>query len=1263
MIRFEVFRMSRKISIPAILVGLCSFHASAGEFDPGRLEGLRLWLSANESVATENNAGQGGSERDVFLWKDRSPHANHVRATNDERDSRPEWIPSVPDLGGEPAIDGKGGSDFSVTESLLGRIDKPFDLDRATVFLVARWNHAGGLCPFLISPSGDSRSGRGGVAIRRGRDPKGWFCVHNGGAGGVERLQTTEPPLDDEFHVLAVTFDKSSASIRMFLDGALQNESIRHGSKLPLDPVRFIQIGGQGLLEPAGAPGSEWYFGGQIAEIVVFDRVLSRSSGDRYALDEFGAVGWYLQEKYGLEGRFEKPVLPTDTDRDGLLDAFEDEYAFLDPKDPTDARGDHDEDGLSHLKEFELGTKPDHPDSDGDGLSDGAEVNEHGTSPTNADSDRDGLPDGVELTKLKTNPAARDSDGDRMPDGFEIFSGTNPADATSRTEPKYDVRDEEVVFGTVAVAMDGTVLLFEENREAGRSEVKRSEDGGATWSEPIVVGKRLKIDGDMSDDGRYRGPHVGWSELGTVVVDENTGDIMVFTSGLKPVEALFRSKDHGKTWTTEKITIKPDKNGWLPATLASSDPGVTLQWGPRKGRLLVPTRVFVEYLNKGKGRKFFDKHYASAIYSDDGGKTWTPSEPFPLGGTGESGLVELRDGTIYYNSRTHSRPGFRRICYSDDAGETWRDEHEDDELWDGPPDVYGCKGALARMRYDDRDVLLFSTPGRRDTRTDITVHVSLDGGQTWPFSRMVKKGPGNYTWLAVGRDGTPSAGWIYLLAGKDWFARFNLAWLFEDTSVSAKSKDPSAWAQFRGPNGSGIADGLAPPVEFGAGKNELWRTPLASGHSSPCISGDSIFLTTYEAESKKLSVVCLDRANGKERWSRGVSISGKVETGHPSFNPASSTPACDGERVVAYFGSYGLLCFDLRGEKQWEIPMPLAKSYCGNAASPIIVGDRAILYRGNYVDHFLLAVDKRTGKELWKVPQKDRFTPDMACVAMPIVAGDRLVLHSARSVQAFDLSSGERIWRANCSTTATSTPVLYGDNVIVATWNQTGEPDLVPVLPSFEQLLAENDKDDDALISKKEFPRLMIFHRSAGTDAPHNGAPLRFGSGDQDRDGKLDREEWTKLEKKTAERRERLVPHGLLSIPLPSRGVIDTDSVRVLERKGIPEVPSPLVHENMAYLVKNGGLLTCVDLETGKTVKRMRTKGRGTHYASPIIAGGKLYATAGDGKISVLTLGASPEILAVNEIGERVYATPAVVDGTLYIRTHGALVAYREGAK
>ncbi|MCP4787715.1 MAG: PQQ-binding-like beta-propeller repeat protein [Fuerstiella sp.] len=466
------------------------------------------------------------------------------------------------------------------------------------------------------------------------------------------------------------------------------------------------------------------------------------------------------------------------------------------------------------------------------------------------------------------------------------------------------------------------------------------------------------------------------------------------------------------------------------------------------------------------------------------------------------------------------------------------------------------------------------------------------------------------------------------------------------------------WPQFRGPNSSGVADSGSVPVEFGPGQNELWHVPVAPGHSSPCIVGKSIFLTTFDEEQKRLSLVCLDRTDGKTRWQRHVSVE-TMEKGHPSFNPASSSPTCDGERVVAYFGSFGLICFDLNGNKQWELRMPMTKSFAGNATSPIIAGDRVILYRGNYIDHYLLAVDKKTGEELWKIPQDEKFTGEMACTSCPIVSGDKLIVHSARSVQAFDVANGKQLWMTKCATTATSTPVICGDEVIVAAWNKMGEPELKPPFPTFDELVAAHDQDDDKLISRVEFPELWIFHRPEGIEAPMNGGKVHFERVDRDKDQQIGADEWAVQVKDLEKFRAGYGTHGLLAIPINSEGIVAPDKVRTLETQGISEVPSPLCDGPYVYFVKNGGILTCMDVRTGERVYRIRTPGRGTHYASPVIADDKLFTLSGDGRVTVLTLGPDPKILATNEMQDGVYASPAVVDGTIYVRTHSALFAFQ----
>src|SRR6266851_99348 len=131
-----------------------------------------------------------------------------------------------------------------------------------------------------------------------------------------------------------------------------------------------------------------------------------------------------------------------------------------------------------------------------------------------------------------------------------------------------------------------------------------------------------------------------------------------------------------------------------------------------------------------------------------------------------------------------------------------------------------------------------------------------------------------------------------------------------------------AWPRFRGPNGSGVADGQKPPVEFGPDKNVKWKVPAPGGLSSPVVAGDKLVITALEGG--KLYTIAYDRADGKEAW-RAEAPAKQIETHHKAEgSPAASTPATDGERIVAYFGSCGLFCYDLSGKLLWKFEMPPA---------------------------------------------------------------------------------------------------------------------------------------------------------------------------------------------------------------------------------------------------------------------------------------------------------------------------------------------------
>src|SRR4026208_276302 len=180
---------------------------------------------------------------------------------------------------------------------------------------------------------------------------------------------------------------------------------------------------------------------------------------------------------------------------------------------------------------------------------------------------------------------------------------------------------------------------------------------------------------------------------------------------------------------------------------------------------------------------------------------------------------------------------------------------------------------------------------------------------------------------------------------------------------STQNVDKRWWPQFRGPNSSGLGGGR-PPVQFGPGQTVRWKTAVGSGLSSPSVWGERIFLTEFDRPNKQLATLCIDRRTGKALWRRTVATK-TIEEVHEISSPAASTPATDGERVYVYFGSYGLVCYDLDGNLKWEKRLPIPENPYGAVASPIVAGD-LLVFNHQGKEAYLLGVNRRDGRTVWR---------------------------------------------------------------------------------------------------------------------------------------------------------------------------------------------------------------------------------------------------------------------------------------------------------
>jgi outer membrane protein assembly factor BamB len=397
------------------------------------------------------------------------------------------------------------------------------------------------------------------------------------------------------------------------------------------------------------------------------------------------------------------------------------------------------------------------------------------------------------------------------------------------------------------------------------------------------------------------------------------------------------------------------------------------------------------------------------------------------------------------------------------------------------------------------------------------------------------------------------------------------------------------WPQFRGPDADGVVragPGLQPqslPVKWSETENVVWKTPIPhQGWSTPVVMDGMVWLTTATLDGHDFFAIGLDQATGKIRHNKHLFHSDSPEPlGNKVNCYASPSPAIEPGRVYIHFGSYGTACLDsATGQVLWERKDLPCRHYRGPGSSVVLFKDFVILTMDGIDLQYLVALDKKTGKTVWKTDRSVDFN-DLGPDGKPIAGGDYRKAYSTPLVTEVD-----------------------------------GKPQLI----------------------------------SAGAKAIYGYDPIT-GS-----------EIWKVQHNGQGNAAMPVVGHGLafvstgfstpefLAIRLAgARGDVTKTNIVWRTKKGAPKMPSPILVDDLLFLLSDQGVVSCLEAQTGKELWKERISG--DYAASMLEAAGRIYCFSQEGKATVLKAGHDYQLLAKNVLPSGFMASPAASGKSLYLRT------------
>ena len=401
------------------------------------------------------------------------------------------------------------------------------------------------------------------------------------------------------------------------------------------------------------------------------------------------------------------------------------------------------------------------------------------------------------------------------------------------------------------------------------------------------------------------------------------------------------------------------------------------------------------------------------------------------------------------------------------------------------------------------------------------------------------------------------------------------------------------WNQFRGPNGDGKAITDSIPIEFNEIKNVRWKTSIHDkGYSSPIVWGNQIWVTTAREDGRELFAICVDLESGDILHDIKVFDVAEPQLEHGDLNShASPTPIIEDGRIYVHYGTYGTACLDTKtGEKLWERRDLNCDHRVRPASSPIIDEETLFLTFDGVDVQFIAALNKNTGDTLWLQHRKvDSNFEDVL---------------KAKGVKDVEETKKEKP-NDNRKSYATPTIITF-----------QGKKQLIS--PAAEVTISYDPKTGDEL--------WRVRHEGWGWNVacrPIFAHDLVYFT--------------TGVEKL------------LLAVDPSGSGDVTDSHIVWKHRKGAPEIPSPLIVDDLMFMVNEGGVVSCVDAKSGNPVWKGRVGGN--HWASPLYAGGNIYFFSMEGRVSVISAGREFQLLARNAFDGEFIASGAIAGNALILRS------------